>query len=170
MGARKLKQPCRRGVPGRSVEVRPGPRRGGVVEPRAGRTPSEPLFVRAVDGHSDDEGWLLTVVDDTDRAPVTSTSSMHRRWVGGDPKPSSTCPCAYRYAATASGFRRSLSLSDREGSGRARRSTRTLPGPSDTEGRISTRQSGCPTNPWRAQERAAQSPSIEALDASLPAG
>ncbi len=35
--------------------------------PGAGRTPSEPLFVRAVDGHSDDEGWLLTVVDDANR-------------------------------------------------------------------------------------------------------
>jgi len=30
-------------------------------------TASEPLFVRAVDGHSDDEGWLLTVVDDAMR-------------------------------------------------------------------------------------------------------
>ena len=28
---------------------------------------AEPLFVRALDGHTDDEGWLLTVVDDTDR-------------------------------------------------------------------------------------------------------
>jgi carotenoid cleavage dioxygenase-like enzyme len=35
--------------------------------PGAGRTPSEPLFVRAVDGHGDDEGWLLTVVDDLNR-------------------------------------------------------------------------------------------------------
>jgi carotenoid cleavage dioxygenase-like enzyme len=35
--------------------------------PGTGCTPSEPLFVRAVDGHSDDEGWLLTVVDDANR-------------------------------------------------------------------------------------------------------
>jgi carotenoid cleavage dioxygenase len=35
--------------------------------PGAGCTPSEPLFVRALDGHSDDEGWLLTVVDDLNR-------------------------------------------------------------------------------------------------------
>jgi carotenoid cleavage dioxygenase len=32
-----------------------------------GCTPSEPLFVRALDGHADDEGWLLTVVDDVNR-------------------------------------------------------------------------------------------------------
>jgi carotenoid cleavage dioxygenase len=35
--------------------------------PGPGCTPSEPLFVRAVDGHGDDEGWLLTVVDDLNR-------------------------------------------------------------------------------------------------------
>ena len=35
--------------------------------PGPGRTPSEPLFVRAADGHADDEGWLLTVVDDFNR-------------------------------------------------------------------------------------------------------
>lgn len=35
--------------------------------PGPGRTPSEPLFVRAADGHNDDEGWLLTVVDDVNR-------------------------------------------------------------------------------------------------------
>ena len=35
--------------------------------PGSGRTPAEPLFVRALDGHTDDEGWLLTIVDDTDR-------------------------------------------------------------------------------------------------------
>jgi carotenoid cleavage dioxygenase-like enzyme len=35
--------------------------------PGPGRTPSEPLFVRAVDGHADDEGWLLTCVDDVNR-------------------------------------------------------------------------------------------------------
>ncbi len=28
------------------------------------RSASEPIFVRATDGRSDDEGWLLTVVDD----------------------------------------------------------------------------------------------------------
>jgi carotenoid cleavage dioxygenase len=32
------------------------------------KTASEPLFVRAVDGRSDDEGWLLTVVHDATRA------------------------------------------------------------------------------------------------------
>ena len=35
--------------------------------PGPGRTPSEPIFVRATDGHGDDEGWLLTVVDDVNR-------------------------------------------------------------------------------------------------------
>ena len=35
--------------------------------PGPGCTPSEPLFVRAPDGHGDDEGWLLTVVDDANR-------------------------------------------------------------------------------------------------------
>ena len=35
--------------------------------PGPGRTPSEPLFVRAIDGHGDEEGWLLTVVDDVNR-------------------------------------------------------------------------------------------------------
>ena len=36
-------------------------------QPGPGRRPSEPLFVRAADGHSDDEGWILSVVDDPDR-------------------------------------------------------------------------------------------------------
>jgi len=35
--------------------------------PGPGCTPSEPLFVRAIDGHGDEEGWLLTVVDDVNR-------------------------------------------------------------------------------------------------------
>jgi carotenoid cleavage dioxygenase-like enzyme len=35
--------------------------------PGPGCTPSEPIFVRALDGHGDDEGWLLTVVDDANR-------------------------------------------------------------------------------------------------------
>jgi carotenoid cleavage dioxygenase-like enzyme len=51
--------------------------------PGAGRTPSEPLFVRAVDGHGDDEGWLLTVVDDANRGAtdlyVLDASSFGRR-------------------------------------------------------------------------------------------
>ena len=50
--------------------------------PGAGRTPSEPVFVRAGDGHGDDEGWLLTVVDDVDRGSsdlyVLDASSMGR--------------------------------------------------------------------------------------------
>jgi carotenoid cleavage dioxygenase-like enzyme len=50
--------------------------------PGPGRTPSEPLFVRAVDGHSDDEGWLLTVVDDANRGAsdlyVLDASSLGR--------------------------------------------------------------------------------------------
>jgi carotenoid cleavage dioxygenase len=37
------------------------------------RRASEPLFVRAVDGHADDEGWLLTVVDDAN----TGTSDLY---------------------------------------------------------------------------------------------
>jgi carotenoid cleavage dioxygenase len=51
--------------------------------PGPGCTPSEPLFVRAVDGHSDDEGWLLTVVDDANRGGsdlyVLDASSLGRR-------------------------------------------------------------------------------------------
>ena len=51
--------------------------------PGPGRTPSEPLFVRAVDGHGDDEGWLLTVVDDANRGAsdlyVLDASSLGRR-------------------------------------------------------------------------------------------
>ena len=37
------------------------------------RRASEPVFVRAEDGRSDDEGWLLTVVDDVN----TGTSSLY---------------------------------------------------------------------------------------------
>jgi carotenoid cleavage dioxygenase-like enzyme len=47
------------------------------------RTASEPIFVRASDGRSDDEGWLLTVVDDANRGSsdlyVLDASSMGRR-------------------------------------------------------------------------------------------
>lgn len=50
--------------------------------PGPGRRPSEPVFVRAADGHGDDEGWLLTVVDDVDRGAsdlyVLDASSMGR--------------------------------------------------------------------------------------------
>jgi carotenoid cleavage dioxygenase-like enzyme len=51
--------------------------------PGPGRTPSEPIFVRARDGHGDDEGWLLSVVDDPDRGAsdlyVLDASSFGRR-------------------------------------------------------------------------------------------
>jgi carotenoid cleavage dioxygenase len=51
--------------------------------PGPGCTPSEPVFVRATDGHGDDEGWLLTVVDDANRGAsdlyVLDASSMARR-------------------------------------------------------------------------------------------
>ncbi len=51
--------------------------------PGPGRRPSEPIFVRAVDGRSDDEGWVLTVVDDPDRAAsdlyVLDASALGRR-------------------------------------------------------------------------------------------
>ena len=50
--------------------------------PGPGRTPSEPLFVRAVDGHTDDEGWLLIIVDDANRGAsdlyVLDASSLGR--------------------------------------------------------------------------------------------
>ncbi len=46
------------------------------------RNASEPVFVRAADGRSDDEGWLLTVVDDantgTSHLYVLDASSMAR--------------------------------------------------------------------------------------------
>jgi carotenoid cleavage dioxygenase len=52
-------------------------------QPGPGRRPSEPLFVRAADGHGDDEGWLLSVVDEEDRGTsdiyVLDASSMGRR-------------------------------------------------------------------------------------------
>ena len=74
--------------------------------PGPGRTPSEPLFVRAVDGHSDDEGWLLTVVDDADRGAsdlyvldASSTGAPSPR--GGDPPARAPAP----RAATGSGSR-----------------------------------------------------------------
>jgi carotenoid cleavage dioxygenase len=47
------------------------------------RTASEPLFVRAVDGRSDDEGWLLTIVFDATRGAsdlyVLDASSLGRK-------------------------------------------------------------------------------------------
>lgn len=51
--------------------------------PGPGRRASEPLFVRAADGHADDEGWLLTIVDDADRGAsdlyVLDASSLGHR-------------------------------------------------------------------------------------------
>ena len=44
---------------------------------------SEPIFVRGADGHADDEGWLLTVVDNPDRGAsdlyVLDASAFGRR-------------------------------------------------------------------------------------------
>jgi carotenoid cleavage dioxygenase-like enzyme len=52
-------------------------------DPGPGRAPSEPIFVRADDGRSDDEGWLLTVVEDATRGAsdlyVLDASSLGRR-------------------------------------------------------------------------------------------
>ena len=51
--------------------------------PGNGRRVSEPIFVRSVEGHGDDEGWLLTVVDNPDRGAsdlyVLDASSFGRR-------------------------------------------------------------------------------------------
>jgi carotenoid cleavage dioxygenase-like enzyme len=51
--------------------------------PGPGCRPSEPVFVRAADGRSDDEGWLLTLVDDPNRGGsdiyVLDASSLGRR-------------------------------------------------------------------------------------------
>jgi carotenoid cleavage dioxygenase len=51
--------------------------------PGEGKRASEPLFVRSVEGHSDEEGWLLTVVDDPGRGAsdlyVLDASSFGRR-------------------------------------------------------------------------------------------
>jgi carotenoid cleavage dioxygenase-like enzyme len=51
--------------------------------PGEGKRASEPIFVRSVDGHSDEEGWLLTVVDNPDRGAsdlyVLDASSLGRR-------------------------------------------------------------------------------------------
>ena len=73
----------RGGFAGRPPEVRPDRDEVASWDPGPGRTPSEPLFVRAADGHSDDEGWLLTVVDDADRGAsdlyVLDASSLGRR-------------------------------------------------------------------------------------------
>jgi carotenoid cleavage dioxygenase len=52
-------------------------------QPGPGRRASEPLFVRALDGHGDDEGWLLTVVSDANRDAsdlyVLDASALGRR-------------------------------------------------------------------------------------------
>jgi carotenoid cleavage dioxygenase len=52
-------------------------------QPGDGCAPSEPIFVRAADGHADDEGWLLTVVDDPNRGAsdlyVLDASDFGRR-------------------------------------------------------------------------------------------
>jgi carotenoid cleavage dioxygenase len=51
--------------------------------PGAGAAPSEPLFARASDGHNDEEGWLLCLVDEPDRGAtdlvVLDASSLGRR-------------------------------------------------------------------------------------------
>jgi carotenoid cleavage dioxygenase-like enzyme len=81
-------------VGGRAANPYPEARPVGVVKfdlardevaswsPGPGCTPSEPLFVRAVDGHADDEGWLLTIVDDASRGAsdlyVLDASSLGR--------------------------------------------------------------------------------------------
>jgi carotenoid cleavage dioxygenase-like enzyme len=52
-------------------------------QPGPGAAPREPLFVRAADGHADDEGWLLCLVDDPDRGMtdlvILDASSLGRR-------------------------------------------------------------------------------------------
>ena len=59
--------------------------RDGVAawSPGDGARPSEPVFVRSVEGHTDEEGWLLTVVDDPARGAsdlyVLDASSFGRR-------------------------------------------------------------------------------------------
>ena len=51
--------------------------------PAAGAAVREPLFVRAADGHNDEEGWLLCLVDDPDRGAtdlvVLDASSFGRQ-------------------------------------------------------------------------------------------
>jgi len=68
-----LKFDLRRDEPAASATWSPGP----------WRRASEPIFVRAVDGHADDEGWLLTVVDDANTGTsdlcVLDASSLGRR-------------------------------------------------------------------------------------------
>ncbi len=83
---------------GRATDPYPEARPVGVVKfdlardevaswsPGPGRTPSEPLFVRAVDGHTDDEGWLLTSSTTPTAAPATSTSSTRPRWAAAVPR------------------------------------------------------------------------------------
>jgi carotenoid cleavage dioxygenase-like enzyme len=86
--------PPARATGGQTTDPYPEARPVGVVKfdlardevaswsPGPGRTPSEPLFIRAVDGHSDDEGWLLTIVDDANRGAsdlfVLDASSLGR--------------------------------------------------------------------------------------------
>ncbi|HEY2215527.1 MAG TPA: carotenoid oxygenase family protein [Acidimicrobiales bacterium] len=52
-------------------------------QPGDHRTASEPVFVRSVEGHADDEGWLLTFVHDaaldTSALYVLDASSLRRR-------------------------------------------------------------------------------------------
>ena len=51
----------------RPLEIRRADDETVAWHPGPGRRPSEPLFVRAADGHGDDEGWLLSAVDDVNR-------------------------------------------------------------------------------------------------------
>ena len=91
--------------------------------PGPGATPSEPLFVRALDGHGDDEGWLLTVVDDVNRGAsdlyVLDASALG----GAAPRRSSTCRRDCRCAATGSGCR-PTGIAERPVAGTARATNR----------------------------------------------
>ena len=57
-----------------------------------------------VDGHSDDEGWLLTLVDDANRGASDLYVLDASSWGGAVPRRSSTCRHASPCAVTGSGF------------------------------------------------------------------
>ena len=60
-------------------------------DPGEGRSPGEPVFVRAADGNAEDEGWVLSVVHDAARGAsdlvILDATSFSRSPGGHRPSP-----------------------------------------------------------------------------------